>query len=46
MSQDNSIQDRTSHAPVSWVYHLTKEGLISELEKRSLPVEGNFAELR
>ena len=42
----DTTQDRTAHAPVSWAYHLSKEELVIELTKRSLPVEGTFAELR
>src|SRR3978361_596080 len=47
MSLTNTpVQDGTASAPVSWVYHLTKENLKDELEKRSLPIEGTYAELR
>ena len=47
MSLPNSpTQVRGVNTPISWVYHLPKEGLISELTKRSIPVEGAFAELR
>src|SRR3978361_636555 len=47
MSLLNSpTQVRGVNAPVSRVYHLPKEGLFNELAKRSIPVEGAFAELR
>ena len=35
-----------SKQSISWVYELNKEELIAQLEKRELPITGNFAVLR